>query len=191
MALERKKTNWTAVLFGISCLLFLLAGLFMLEGIWRAHVRSVQATVWPSVEARIRHCSLETERAFADDGGGLYYRTYCSFAYTVNGVEYISHTRTTSTVKQTMVARMEVWIGAHPRGHLQQVHYDPANPKTISLAGADEEIQTETAEVKKRSGTMLAYTALACLLMAGVLRSRQNNGAPAHADISSSSSGGV
>jgi len=61
-------------------------------------------------------------------------------------------------VPKVTVAKMRKWIGHHPPGSLQTIHYDPSDPPHISLAGADEELQTASA------GDRLLLGVIACVV---------------------------
>jgi len=98
------------------------------------------------------------------------YWTRCHFRYTVDGAQHESTATTTSTRSQAMVRRMTNWINAHHKGTTLTIHYDPPHPDNISLAGADEEIQTHTATVKLHAAEVLGISGLAFLLVAVFLR---------------------
>lgn len=171
---QTQRMNWGRLLFSFSCLLFVASALFASEGLWRAHILRTQSA-WPSVEARIGECRIETRHAFARSSGRVEYYTWCNFHYSVNGTQHVAATSTSSSVNPEMIARMREWVAAHPSGHTQSIHYDPADPTVISLAGADSDIQTQTSEAKLGAAGAMGLAALAFLLVSYVLR-KQSKG---------------
>ena len=172
MSLEQtQRMNWGRLLFSFSCLLFVASAFFASEGLWRAHIRRIQSA-WPSVEARIGECRIESRHAFARSSGRVEYYTWCIFHYSLNGIQHAAATSTSSGVNPEMVARMREWIAAHPPGHTQSIHYDPADPTKISLAGTDSDIQTQTYEAKFGAARAMAFAALAFVLVSYFLKNR-------------------
>ena len=126
--------------------------------------------------AEVASCYLGRTYPFKSDGGGTVYWTRCRFRYAVQGTQHESTTTTTSTRSQAMVERMTNWMNAHRKGTSMTVHYDPADPNRISLAGDDEEIQTHTARTKLQATQVLAGAGLASLLLAFMVRGRRSSG---------------
>ena len=166
---QTQQMNWRRLLFSLSCLLFVAGALFASDGLWRAHTLKVQSA-WPSVEARIGECRIESRHAFARSSGRVNYYTWCNFHYSLNGTQHVAATSTSSTVDPAMIARMRAWIAAHPPGLTQTLRYDPVNPTTISLAGADSDIQTQTSAVEFGVAGAMAFAALVFLLLSRFLR---------------------
>jgi hypothetical protein len=65
---------------------------------------------------------------------------------------------------------MNRWTNLHHQGTTFTIHYDPENPDRISVAGADEEIQTHTGGVKLRIAGELVASGLLSLLLAFIVR---------------------
>jgi uncharacterized protein DUF3592 len=158
-----RKISWPRLLLTLTCLTFIISGLFAVDGLSRER-RLKTETSWPTVEARIQLCSVT-------QGHGMrsretYYYVRCSYSYSVNGVDYKSHTTTTSTTQSDMMTRMVEWVHRHPKGQRQVIHYNPGDPSRVSLAGADHEIQTQTAEAKYGAARVMMMCGLGLLIAA-------------------------
>ena len=79
----------------------------------------------------------------------------CTLHYEVNGVPYdakkiagstvfVSDKQIDLTKPKVTVAMQRDWISIHPRGFSLIIHYDPSDPRQISLAGADAGLQKNT-----------------------------------------------
>jgi Protein of unknown function (DUF3592) len=165
MGIQTQRVNWGRLLFVLSCLTFILSGLFVLDG--HSRERRLQTeTGWPTVEARIDTCFVGQYRR-RQAGSYLFY-VHCSYSYSVNGIAYKSHTSTPRTAQSDMMTRMVEWVHRHPKGQRQVIHYDPGDPSRVSLAGADHEIQAQTAEAKYGAARVMAMCSLALLIAAFV-----------------------
>lgn len=168
-----RKLSWPVLLFSMSCLAIILAGLFVLEGRSRAR-RLETESGWPTVEARTELCSIIKFHSRMRGQSGDWYYVDCRFSYSVNGQQYRSDTRTTSTGidvfgrSDELFRRMAEWVHQHRKGQWQVIHYDPADPSRISLAGADHEIEPQTAEVYYGAGRIMAMGGLALLIAAAI-----------------------
>ena len=159
----KRKTSWASLLFTLSLVTFIFSGLFALDG-WNRERQLKIETGWPTADATINSCFVSQYRKVR--AGGDFFYVYCSYSYSVNEVLYKSHTRTTSTTQSDMVALMNGWVHEHHKGQHQVLHYNPADPSQVSLAGADNEIQTQTAEAKYHAGRVVAMFALGLLIAA-------------------------
>jgi hypothetical protein len=164
------RPNWAGPLFLFSYSCFFVGCLFAIEGAWRMHRQDVESTQWPSVPAEISKCYVGETYPFRSDGGSVVYWTRCHFRYSINGAQHESTTSTTSTRSAAMVERMKRWTNLHHKGTTFTIHYDPENPDRISVAGADEEIQTHTGGVKLRIAGVLVASSLLSLLLAFIAR---------------------
>jgi hypothetical protein len=162
------------ILRGFGVLGLLIGGLFFLVGGLRATQGHVQATKWPAVEARVDHCWIHTYYHRRSHVPGSQNQARCAFQYEVAGFAYQETKDAGSSVfysnKEVVLVRPKVtlsmlnsWIALHPNGSIMSIHYDPADPRQISLAGADDDIQENTAEIQLKISVTLLSVSLAVL----------------------------
>jgi len=165
---QPKGLTSSGLLRGFGVVLLLAALLFAMEGLYRLHRENVESTEWPAVQASFLNCYIRQHSSLSRSRN-VSYQTVCKFRYTVNNEILESSTRTTSAQSQSVVDRMGVWIKQHPKGTVQTIHYNPTQPGEISLAGADNEIQTHSASVKLHAAVVLAVAGLFFLILSFIL----------------------
>src|SRR5882724_8095256 len=165
-----------AALFVITFLAIFFAAGLEIEGLWRARQERIEAQVWPAVTAVVDHCALD-RWAGANGRRSVSYKIRCSFTYSVNGIDYLSRTQTVGQRHSSFgspqdlppdALRMEAWAKQHKKGSPMLIHYNPANPANISLAGADNAFRTNTASVSLTAARQVGLLA-ALLFVASVL----------------------
>jgi hypothetical protein len=167
------------LLFAGGYLALLAAFAFLADGAPRAYQLQTEATKWPAVEARVMECSIRGIYRYRGRTWGTDNQVQCAFHYEVAGLEYEEKITAGSSVFQSneqivlgkpkvTLGMLREWVKRHPRGSLQTVHYNPANPQQISLAGADEDLQISTAEGQLSIGRTFFFTGIG-LLLAGML----------------------
>jgi hypothetical protein len=167
--------------FGVLCL---LAGtLFLVVGGFGAFQRHTEATNWPAAEAQVSECQLQKSYHIRSHVPGTKEQARCTFQYDVGGVTYQESKDAGSSVfyssKQIILIQPKVtqgklarWIVQHPKGSKQTIHYNPANPRQISLAGADDDIQENTPEIRLKIAVSIFCVGLTFLLVSLVGRQR-------------------
>ena len=172
-----------AFLRGFSVLGLLVGGLFLVAGGLRATERYLQATKWPAVEARVDKCEIHRYYHVQSHVSGEQDQVRCAFEYEANGVTYhavkdagssIFHSAKQIVLVQPKITRGKLaqWIALHPSGSWQTIHYDPADPRQISLAGADDDIQENTAAIQLKIAATLLSVSLALLLASFAVRKK-------------------
>jgi hypothetical protein len=68
------------------------------------------------------------------------------------------------------------WISLHPKGSMQTIHYNPADPQQISLAGADDNIREHTGNIQLKIAATVLSVSLALLFTNFAVR--EKNGTP-------------
>jgi len=167
-----------AALFVITFLAILFASALEIHGMWRARQERIESQVWPAVTAVVDHCALD-RWAGANSRPSVSYQIRCTFTYSVNGTDYLSRTQTVGQRHSSFGSpqdlppagiRMEAWAKQHKRGSPMVIHYDPANPANISLAGADDAFRTSSAAISLAAARQVAI--LAALLFVASLLAR-------------------
>ena len=165
-----------AGLFLITFLAIFFAAGLEIEGLWRARQERIESQVWPAVTAVVDRCALD-RWAGANSRPSVSYQIRCTFTYSVNGTDYQSRTQTVGQRHSSFgspqdlppdALRMEAWAKQQKKGSPLVIHYDPANPATISLAGADNAFRTNTAAVSLTAARQVALLA-ALLFLASLL----------------------
>jgi len=167
MPIQPSKMNWSRLLFVAAGMAFIFAGVSELDG--RSKEQRFQTeSGWPTVDARIQACFVSAYHR--QQSGSYRFYVYCSYAYTVNGVAFKGSTQTPSSFSNDVVAKMNLWVKQHPKGQMQTIHYNPADPARVSLAGADRELRVYTsAEWAYRTARMMAMIGLGMLIASVIL----------------------
>jgi hypothetical protein len=179
----------------MAVLALLFAAGLEIEGLERARKENVESHEWPAVAATVDACYLDRYYPFQKDGGGVIYNVQCRFTYSINGVAYKSTTETPGNHHSFRhpeqlpddALRMEAWAHQHKKGSIQVVHYDPANPAKISLAGADDEIRSNTAAIaltSARQSCLLGIVLLPVALVARRMTTQKDKSDPSAVGIS-------
>ena len=166
---QRGPSLWVGGLFIISVLALLFAAGLEIEGLGRTRKVQVELQEWLPVAGTVDACYLDRHYPFQGRGGGAIYTVQCRFHYSVNGVSYESMTETLGNHHSFRdpaqlpadALRMQAWATQHKKGSTQIIHYDPANPAKISLAGADDEIRSNTAAIALTSARQ-AFSESSC-----------------------------
>ena len=151
-----------AGLYLITFLAILLAIGLQVEGMSRASQERMEAEVWPPVTAQVLACYVDRSSGVRRRSG--VYKIQCKFAYVVNDKAYESRTQTigqrysrwNSNSQPADAPQMEAWVNQHKKGSTEIIHYDPANPSKISLAGADSVLRSNSAAVSLAAAKELA-----------------------------------
>lgn len=161
-----------ALLRGFGVLSLLVACLFLAVGGVRAYQDHMRATQWPAVEAQVNECLIHKYYTVRSHVSGEQDQVRCSFQYEIGGVSYQQEKDAGSSVfyspKQMILVqpkitreKLHLWISRHPKGSAQTIHYNPADPREISLAGADDEIQQNASRVQlKIAATLFSVSAV-------------------------------
>lgn len=174
------------LLFASGYLALLTALAFLADGARRAYQLQTEATKWPAVEARVMDCAIRQIYRYRGKTWGTDNQVQCAFHYEVAGLEYEEEKTVGSPVfesnKQIVLGKPEVtlgmlrdWVNRHPRGSHQTVHYNPADPHQISLAGADHDLQISTAGGQLAIGRTLFFIGIGLLLAGMLARNRVRN----------------
>jgi len=161
----------------IAFLSLVLAAGLQIEGLSRTRKERLQSDEWPPVTAKVIGCYFDRYHSI-NSHQAVIYKVYCKFSYSINGAEYESRTETVgerhsfSNPAQLPAdaLQMDAWARRHKKGSVQVVHYDPANPTKISLAGADDDIRTNTAAIALTSARQATFVAIGLLLLALLTR---------------------
>jgi len=167
------------LLFAGGYVALLAALAFLADGARRAYQLQTETTKWPAVEARVMDCAIRQIYRSRGRTLGMDNQIQCAFRYAVAGLEYEEKKTVGSPVfesnKQILLGKPKVtlgmlqdWVNRHPRGSLQTVHYNRANPHQISLARADADLQINTAEGQLAIGRTFLFIGIG-LPLAGML----------------------
>lgn len=165
---------WLGGLFLITFMSMMFAAGLEIQGLYRAHQERIQLQEWPAVTARVMHCYLDQYYPFQRDGGGVIYLVHCRFSYSVAGSEFTStvdvpgehHNIRHPAQLPDDALHMKSWAARRPKGSFQVIHYDPANPESISLAGAADEIRSNTSAISLTAARQAICLGLGLLLTA-------------------------
>lgn len=133
--------------------LWLCAALAAIAAAWEAYDRSVVEHRWPVTEAEVVKCAIVTH---SSRRGPDFDTLGCTFRYRVEGVERTARTGSTGIPSAEQEAAMHRFIARHPPGARQAIHYDPADPRSISLGDADAAFQADTPQSRLRLAGLFA-----------------------------------
>jgi hypothetical protein len=181
------KPDRTPFLFLVAYLAFFGALVLGADAAWHAYRRHVEST-WPSVAADVSDCAIHTWHDTLHRRRQSHYEVTCVFRYRVADVPHVVTSKIGDTLSiadgQINLTRPAVtplalrsWVKQHPNGTTERVHYDPADPDRISLAGADDNLRWQTTAAYRR-GALVAALGGAVLLGLGI-RARRAGRAPA------------
>jgi len=159
---------------------------FLAVGGSRSYQQHVEATKWPAVEAEVVVCDIQKSYGYSGRNWGAKSQARCVFRYEANGSMYeerkLAGSRVFESKRQILLTRpaltvgqIAAWVQRHPRGSTQTIHYNPANPHEISLAGADAELQTNKPEDQLRVGQVFALIGIALVLGGSAAQKRARN----------------
>jgi Protein of unknown function (DUF3592) len=154
----------------------------------RSYQQHVEATKWPAVEAQVVNCDVRRSYGYSGRNWGSKSQARCVFRYEANGSAYeeskLAGSRVFESKRQILLTRPAVtvgqiaaWVQRHPRGSTQTIHYNPTNPRDISLAGADAELQTNKPEDQLRIGKVFALIGIVLVLGGSASQKRARNSA--------------
>lgn len=153
---------------------WLCALLAALAAGWQAYDRDTVSRTWPQVDAEVVACRLvdhPSRRRTIDlwtlKEVGATLSLACAFRYSVDGREHTAETRSHSTYAAEYTTAMQRWASAHPPHSRQAIHYDPADPQSISLGEADAAFEPDTPEHRLRLA--LLFGGMGVLLFGGGL----------------------
>lgn len=158
-----------------------VAFVFLASGGWRSYRQNIEVTKWPAVDAQVIDCSVDFTYGYNGKIYGRKFRARCSLHYEINGVSYdaqkfagsivfASNKQIELTKPKVTVAMLRDWTRLHPRGSSLTIHYDPADPHQISLAGADAILQKNTPAEQLSIGQGLFLFGIALLVVAVIVR---------------------
>ena len=164
--------------------IFLAAGL-QIQGMFQTRQERIESQVWPAVTAVVDGCALD--HYSRSSRRSVTYKIRCRFTYSVDGTDYQSRTQTVGQRRSSFgdpdylppeAQQMEAWAQQHKKDSPMLIHYDPANPATISLAGADNAFRTNTSAISltaaRQVGVLAAILFVASLLARKFNSSRNN-----------------
>ena len=148
---------------------------FLADGGWRSYEQYVETAKWPAAEAQVIGCSVDFTYGYDGRIYGRKFQPRCSLHYEVNGVPYdanklagsivfVSDKQIELTKPKVTVAMQRDWARLHPRGSFLTIHYDPADPHQVSLAGADAALQKNTPAEQLSIGQGLFLFGIVALL---------------------------
>jgi Protein of unknown function (DUF3592) len=151
-----------------------------------SYQQHVEQTKWPAVEAQVVNCDVRRSYGYSGRNWGTKSQARCVFRYDANGSTYeetkLAGSRVFESKRQILLTRPAVtvgqiagWVQHHPRGSTQTIHYNPANPHEISLAGADAELQANKPEDQLRVGQVFALIGIALVLGGSAAQKRARN----------------
>jgi hypothetical protein len=175
--------TWVGPLRGFAVLCIFGAAVFFLVAGSGALQRHTESAVWPAIDAKVEECYLHSYYHFQRRVPGEQSQTRCTFVYDVAEVRYrqvldagssVFTARKLYYLTQPKLTRESLtrWIARHPKGSTQAIHYNPANPQEISLAGADDDIQENTFQAQVRIATVFMTIGLLLLLVCAVARQK-------------------
>jgi hypothetical protein len=183
IASATSKSRTTIAIAGLYLItffaIFLAAGL-QIQGMFQTRQERIESQVWPAVTAVVDGCALD--HYSASSRRSVTYKIRCRLTYSINGTDYQSRTQTVGQRHSSFgnpqdlppdAQQMETWVNQHKKGSPMLIHYDPANPANISLAGADNAFRTNTAAISLAAARQVAF--LAALLFLASLLARTFN----------------
>jgi hypothetical protein len=177
--------NRAQLVLGFGYLLLLGGCLFTADGGWASYQQYVQSKKWPGVDGRVVSCSIRGSWHYSSGlhvwGESSY--VLCTFDYTAAdraeeatigaGSEiFSSKEQWTYPPPKVTKQKMQRWIVRHPPGKVLTIHYNPSNPENISLAGADQELQSTLPSDRLLAGAVLLAGGLILTVVGSVLRKR-------------------
>jgi Protein of unknown function (DUF3592) len=138
---------------------------------WQAHDRRVVNDTWPRIDAEIVKCSVVAHTSTTRNPP--FSTLACQFRYNLHDVEYTARTGSTGIPSAEQEAAMHAWVAHHRPGSRQVIHYDPADPRSISLGNADAAFQADTPALRLRVAALFAGGGLLFLALAACLAARQ------------------
>jgi hypothetical protein len=177
------RPEWAAFLCRFGVLGLLMGSLFFITGGLRAMQGHLQATKWPTAEARVDQCWIHSYHHYRSHAWGTEDQARCALRYQVGGVTYQEVKDAGSSVFSSdqrivlispKVTRDKLirWTSLHPKGSMQTIHYNPANPQQISLAGADDDIQENTGIIQLQIAATLLSVSLVALITSFASRAK-------------------
>ena len=170
-------------IFLLAYISFFVAFVFLASGGWRSYRQYIETTRWLAVEAQVLDCSVNFTYGYNGKIYGRKFRAECILRYEVNGVSYdadkfagsivfVSNKQIELTKPKVTVAMLRDWTRLHPRGSSLTLHYDPADPRQISLVGADAVLQKNTPAEQLAIGQGLFAFGMALFLVGMAVRKR-------------------
>jgi hypothetical protein len=161
---------------------------FLAVGGSGCYQQRVEATKWPAVEAQVVNCDVQRSSGYSGRNWGTKSQARCVFRYDANGTTYeeskLAGSRVFQSKRQIVLTRPPVtveqiagWVQRHPRGSTQTIHYNPANPHEISLAGADSELQANKPEDQLKVGGLFALLGTILVFAGSAAQKRAKNSA--------------
>jgi hypothetical protein len=153
-----------------AAFLWLCAALAAIAAGWQAYDRHVVSTAWPQVDAEVVKCAVV---AHAPAHKPPFSTLACQFRYNVRDVEYTGKTSSTGIPSAEQEAAMHKWAARHRPGSRQAIHYDPADPRRISLGDADASFQADTPAQRLRLAGLFAGGGVCFVALAVWLNARR------------------
>jgi hypothetical protein len=136
---------------------------------WQAYERHVVNDSWPPIDADIVKCAVVTHTPTRSPS---FATLACQFRYSVDDVDYTAKTDSTGIPTVAQEAAMRAWAARHRPGSRQVIHYDPADPRRISLGNADLSFQADTPAQRLRLAALFAGGGV-LFVLAGWLAARK------------------
>jgi hypothetical protein len=189
-AINAQTPKWAGPVRGFGILSILGALVFFVVGGLRAYQRHTETAVWPAVAAQVKECHLNSYHHIRSNsrGGthlqGTQNQVRCTFQYDVSGSSYEESKDAGSSAfysdkeiilvpPKVTLAKLNKWIRLHPKGSTQTIHYNSTDPRQLSLAGADDDIQENTADIPLKTAAAFLVVGL-IFLFASVVASQKN-----------------
>jgi hypothetical protein len=185
-----QKTTLAGVLMLFGYFTLLCALLLAAAAGWYGYRRHVELARWPAAVASVSGCRVHTSYdAWHGDARALHH-VECVFRYATDDVARTVTSRVGDTVS-VVRGRIEItlpavslgsvrqWVRRHPDGATETIHWDPADPGRISLAGVDDDVSTRTPGAYARAAAIFA--ALGGVFLAGGVLARRREEARASA----------
>jgi Protein of unknown function (DUF3592) len=137
----------------LAAFLWLCAILAVIAAGWQAYDRRVVSRAWPQIGAEVVKCAVV---AHSSTQHPTFSTLACQFRYNVHDTEYTGRTGSTGVPSAEQQAAMHAFVAHHRPGTRQLIHYDPADPRRISLGDADASFQADTPASRLRLAGLFA-----------------------------------
>jgi Protein of unknown function (DUF3592) len=176
---QQSKPAGLLLVFG--CLMLFGSVAFGADAGWRTYRRYVESTQWPAIDAELADCRIHTWYDSTHGRRRSSHYVQCVFRYEVADRSYETKADVGSTVSvvdgqinltqpSVSLASLERWVHQHRKGSIETIHYDPSNPRSISLAGVDDEISIGTPTTSLQGVALFGCAGMILLVVGRRLR---------------------